>query len=522
MKWIKGVFSLMAMLTLTSPLFAAGEGGTYGYHAEFFVYDHNGNPLAGIDVELWVTTQYGDPLDPNYYDCWQYGVTNSSGQAYLSCWIPTQYADDLYKMEAAMISYDYTILYSENTITYSLSRIYPRFDIGIDMDDNQIIDVWEMPLAQKFCLYLILHSEDNGVRPVPVESMDRTGDGQLGWEDVLVRVYEVDISPPVELQMDQIWIYESPGNPYLMYHKYPHLAPVHKETALPQGEPLSLYLMLPHFEWGGIGDTTPESWYSSWSSFIQSHATESAYVDGTTYAHLFKNNDETVIQYWFFYPFNASANRHEGDWEHINVVLDSQNPNAANITRVEYYFHEEVAPRYTAGVDYFLISGTHPKVYVGGYTGFIDGYDGHGTHGSFPDSGVWQDINPIGTNEYVDGLGLQIDFSNYQNIIILPKLESIEVGSTLDWMTFAAYWGHIKSSPSAGEDLDLFSFSSLLFTLVSWSDPWIVLMGALTTAGAAAGHSFADDASIAPLGPGTKDTWETVYNQSGLHIYTDR
>ena len=27
------------------------------------------------------------------------------------------------------------------------------------------------------------------------------------------------------------------------------------------------------------------------------------------------------IQYWFFYPFNEWINRHEGDWEHVNVVL---------------------------------------------------------------------------------------------------------------------------------------------------------------------------------------------------------
>jgi len=65
-------------------------------------------------------------------------------------------------MEVAMISYDYTILYSENTITYSLSRIYPRYDIGIDMDNNQIVDDWEMPLAQKFCPVLFAPVDDSG------------------------------------------------------------------------------------------------------------------------------------------------------------------------------------------------------------------------------------------------------------------------------------------------------------------------------------------------------------------------
>jgi hypothetical protein len=28
-----------------------------------------------------------------------------------------------------------------------------------------------------------------------------------------------------------------------------------------------------------------------------------------------------VFQYWFFYPFNDAINTHEGDWEHINVIV---------------------------------------------------------------------------------------------------------------------------------------------------------------------------------------------------------
>ena len=31
-----------------------------------------------------------------------------------------------------------------------------------------------------------------------------------------------------------------------------------------------------------------------------------------------------VVQYWFFYPFNDSGNNHEGDWEHLSVVLTTE------------------------------------------------------------------------------------------------------------------------------------------------------------------------------------------------------
>lgn len=100
-----------------------------------------------------------------------------------------------------------------------------------------------------------------------------------------------------------------------------------------------------------------------------------------TYVHFFVDEDldttrsnrfGVVAQYWFFYPFNDGANNHEGDWEHINVVITSRShfardrwignssglsneevarivggPNALPldsmvIARVEYYFHHSV------------------------------------------------------------------------------------------------------------------------------------------------------------------------------------
>ena len=51
---------------------------------------------------------------------------------------------------------------------------------------------------------------------------------------------------------------------------------------------------------------------------------EAADKTPTQYAHMFWLNrarGELVIQYWFFYPFNEWLNHHEGDWEHVNVVV---------------------------------------------------------------------------------------------------------------------------------------------------------------------------------------------------------
>jgi len=89
---------------------------------------------------------------------------------------------------------------------------------------------------------------------------------------------------------------------------------------------------------------------------------------------------EFVIQYWFFYPFNDGGNNHEGDWEHINVVIaplnraekllsESEIKNILQgeglsdavshdeqlvIKRVEYYFHHKV----------MILDYTRPNVYL--------------------------------------------------------------------------------------------------------------------------------------------------------------
>ena len=76
---------------------------------------------------------------------------------------------------------------------------------------------------------------------------------------------------------------------------------------------------------------------------------------------------ELVLQYWFFYPWNDGGNNHEGDWEHINVVVSplgaveralsadeveallrgewidaTERSRLLVIKRVDYYFHHKV------------------------------------------------------------------------------------------------------------------------------------------------------------------------------------
>ena len=76
---------------------------------------------------------------------------------------------------------------------------------------------------------------------------------------------------------------------------------------------------------------------------------------------------EFLLQYWFYYPLNDGGNNHEGDWEHLNVVIaprgavtrpldergvrailagrgvhDAAGDDALVIQRVEYYLHHKL------------------------------------------------------------------------------------------------------------------------------------------------------------------------------------
>ncbi|WP_408889302.1 hypothetical protein ACJ2CR_35615 [Myxococcus faecalis] len=51
---------------------------------------------------------------------------------------------------------------------------------------------------------------------------------------------------------------------------------------------------------------------------------------------------ELFIQYWFFYPFNAGGNNHEGDWEHVSAVVTP-------LSAVERVLTEEELQRILSG-----------------------------------------------------------------------------------------------------------------------------------------------------------------------------
>ena len=132
-----------------------------------------------------------------------------------------------------------------------------------------------------------------------------------------------------------------------------------------------------------------KSWREKYNRLISKTQNNSTQSFIKTFVHLFISDErakymntsgyEFVIQYWFFYPYNDGGNNHEGDWEHINVVVspldkvedflsandvkrvlqgkglsDKDRNESLIIKRLEYYFHYKV----------MVLDFSHPNVYL--------------------------------------------------------------------------------------------------------------------------------------------------------------
>src|SRR5262249_49238205 len=125
-----------------------------------------------------------------------------------------------------------------------------------------------------------------------------------------------------------------------------------------------------YFDWPGDG---PESWRHEYANFADAR-TPSRRYDGWAkgFVHPFiaeaalsppsTHPYQLGFQYWFFYPENDGPNVHEGDWEHMNVVVAPRESVTRALTademgallearvdeddlvirRVAWYFHQKV------------------------------------------------------------------------------------------------------------------------------------------------------------------------------------
>ena len=228
-----------------------------------------------------------------------------------------------------------------------------------------------------------------------------------------------------------------------------------------------------------------------WDSvyFGKGDYTNSAYkgdnFDNTAYVHIYKTTHNayadsiTVIQYFYFYPYNHWWNNHEGDWQKINVVVSSSDPSNATVLGVEYFFHNahlSYYNNYTREIhlgenikmpgltssfvfdpqrNIKLSQDTHPIIYVGA-----------GSHAAYPTGGSWHIFDKTllpdkWENMTHTGLLLrtQIDNSNRSlqenyDLVLLPEPKPSQANmglpDTMSWLGANVRWGTPKV-PSRGQ-----------------------------------------------------------------------
>lgn len=150
-----------------------------------------------------------------------------------------------------------------------------------------------------------------------------------------------------------------------------------------------------------------------------------------TYVHVVRQEEaeHIVLQYWLFYYYNDWFNKHEGDWEMVQVVLsDSASPEWVVLSQ-----HHGGTRRHWSDVQ--VEDGTHPAVFVA-----------LGSHANY----FWGDeLFPNGTTvgtaqvEIMDRTGI---FGRVvPEVKIIPDRETVEFEPTswggLEWLSFKGHWG---------------------------------------------------------------------------------
>lgn len=219
-------------------------------------------------------------------------------------------------------------------------------------DEDKLADAQD--LAEMFAPIIQIH-KDNPLKPIAVEYM----------LDKCTVYYFISVKNSVEREENEDW------------HQYFQRAKEEigsdKDSWDDPGIS-SLYITIDDYD-KCDGNNRYEKWEGFWKD-------NNSKYDETVYYQVYEDaNGYPVIQYWFYYPYDWWANKHEGDWERMQVKLvGGYDSNEGKDIEIKYHYHEDeikVDPNYYGKYegeddkieDYYychLYNGTHPLVWVGG------------------------------------------------------------------------------------------------------------------------------------------------------------
>ncbi|MGN6485346.1 MAG: hypothetical protein ACTHMX_13200 [Thermomicrobiales bacterium] len=160
----------------------------------------------------------------------------------------------------------------------------------------------------------------------------------------------------------------------------------------------------------------------------------------TTYAHIVANGtNRLAVQYWLYYVFNDFNNRHESDWEMVQIIFDVGTVEEALNTEPTQIALAQHGGGETAAWDDAKLQrdGTRPIVYAAS-----------GSHASQYGSAVY-----LGWGEGGTGFGCDTTTGPSHLVpltaVLLPNKVS-DPNSEFAWLTYTGRWGERKSGEDNG------------------------------------------------------------------------
>ncbi|MCA9676571.1 MAG: hypothetical protein KC464_16180 [Myxococcales bacterium] len=191
-------------------------------------------------------------------------------------------------------------------------------------------------------------------------------------------------------------------------------------------------------------DYGDETWRAAWREVQGSTDPAAAAYPPLQYAHFFwlsKADRLLAIQYWFYYPYDKFTNNHEGDWEHVNVVLRYPDGGEPTFAMAQFSFHGRQLG--IDGADLYRVGdgngGDHLVVFSGGDAclNYVpDCYCGDESGGSYPYPGRYS----LGFKEDVAGMASRPGHAfapDAYTIQLLPRLEDVDFAAEPDLSWYA-------------------------------------------------------------------------------------
>ena len=225
-------------------------------------------------------------------------------------------------------------------------------DHGSTADRSFNMSVYSIELAEKFSPILILTEhpsrEDRKVIfPEPVEIMGAESISNLKFR--INNVLGQELADDLYSDLTSSWrdhlnsIYQNSINNSinLSENKFAFLPAALRYQGRPPGLADGIYFVLAYFDYPGEKEKGENSWYDYYTGTTDPpHSQAGANFGNTSYVHIFdRAGGNVVIQYYYFYPFNDFQNNHEGDWPLVNVIVNSFDPDVAELVGIDYTFH---------------------------------------------------------------------------------------------------------------------------------------------------------------------------------------